>query len=65
MKDSVELCITRINGERVYPPSRTCLVCGCLETPKAPTVNMERAWLCKKCKSALLKVVEKESGGTE
>lgn len=42
-------------------PTRRCLVCDCLENPKATTVRTESDWLCKRCKSVLLKVIERES----
>lgn len=41
-------------------PTRRCLVCDCLENPKATAVKKESAWMCNKCKSALLKVIQSE-----
>ena len=38
--------------------SRKCLVCDGLENPEASIVDTATAWLCPRCKAALLKVVE-------
>ena len=44
------------------PPSRMCLVCGELERKlegkKAIVVRTSDAWLCDRCRSALLKLVK-------
>lgn len=57
----------RYEGTVIFPdralwenPTRACLVCGCLEDPSAMVVRFEIAWLCNRCKSALLKVAESE-----
>ena len=47
----------------ISEPTRRCLVCECLEHPDAPCVSPNKAWLCSKCKAALLKVVESEDAG--
>lgn len=49
----------------VSRPTRACLVCDRRENPKADTVIADAAWLCDKCKSALLKVVEREGANDE
>lgn len=50
----------------VAEPTRVCLVCECKEHPLANFVYKDKAWLCDKCRAALLKVVEEiEKGDTE
>lgn len=39
-------------------PSRVCLVCGKLEKEEAKVVFTGDAWLCGRCKSTLLKLIE-------
>ena len=39
-------------------PSRVCLVCEKLEIEGANLVYADGAWLCDKCKKALLKLVK-------
>ena len=47
------------NGYDCYRiPTRMCLVCECKEDPSSDVVNTTAAWLCDKCRAALLKVVE-------
>ena len=50
---------TIINRSNNWPTCR-CLVCERLKNPKASIVNLDTAWLCDKCRAALLKVVESE-----
>jgi hypothetical protein len=50
-----------VNKPIVFPPTRRCLICECRENPKAEIVDAGKAWLCERCKEALIKVVEKES----
>lgn len=50
-----------VNKPRVFPPTRQCLICKCRENPKAEIVDVDKAWICKRCNEALIKVVEKES----
>jgi hypothetical protein len=40
------------------PPTRACLVCECKENSKSNLVFADKAWLCDKCRAALIKVVE-------
>lgn len=50
----------------ISQPTRMCLVCERMEEPLAKAVCTDKAWLCDKCKAALLKVVEEtEKGGAE
>lgn len=42
------------------PPSKICLICNCKEFPKATILRTDFAWLCNRCRNALLKVVESE-----
>ena len=41
-------------------PSARCLVCAALEYEKAEYVNLMIPYLCDRCRSALIKVVESE-----
>lgn len=41
-------------------PSARCLVCTALEYEKVERVDLMRPYLCDRCRSALLKVVESE-----
>lgn len=50
-----------VNRPHIYPPTRQCLICKCRENPKAEIVDVGKAWICKRCNEALIKVVEKES----
>lgn len=51
------------NGNIVYEmPSRQCLVCECMENPKATIINEGEAWLCPECKSRLLALIHKGEG---
>jgi hypothetical protein len=50
-----------VNRPHIYPPTRKCLICDIRENPKAEIVDVGKAWLCERCKEALIKVVEKES----
>lgn len=42
-------------------PSPRCLVCDCLEYPRADTVDLSRAWLCYNCKTILQKIVQEKT----
>lgn len=42
------------------PPSKICLICNCTEFPKAKIFRTDVAWICDRCRNALLKVVERE-----
>ena len=48
-----------VNRPHIYPPTCKCLICDKRQNPKAEIVDVGKAWLCKKCKAALLKVVER------
>lgn len=39
-------------------PSRACLVCGKTEKENARIVYSDGAWLCDRCRSTLLKLIE-------
>ena len=41
-------------------PSARCLVCAALEYEKVEYVDLMRPYLCDRCRSALIKVVESE-----
>lgn len=41
-------------------PSKICLICNCTEFPEATIWRTDVAWLCDRCRNALLKVVESE-----
>ena len=49
----------------ISEPTRICLVCERKEEPLANAVYTDKAWLCGKCKAALLKVVEETEKGSE
>lgn len=56
--------ITIDTSNDVVAPTRVCLVCECKENPLTNVVYTGKAWLCDKCRAALLKVVkETEKGG--
>ena len=40
------------------PPSRACLVCERLERKDANLVYTDGAWLCDRCRSTLLKLID-------
>jgi hypothetical protein len=42
------------------PPSKICLICNRKELPKSIILRTDVAWLCDRCRNALLKVVESE-----
>ena len=45
-------------------PTRECLVCQRKEDPTSCIVYTDKAWLCDKCRAALIKIVkETEKGG--
>jgi hypothetical protein len=48
-----------VNRPHIYPPTCKCLICDKRQNPKAEIVDVGKAWLCEKCKAALLKVVER------
>ena len=54
-----------VNGIFLVPqthsePSARCLVCASLKYEKAEYVDLMRPYLCDRCRSALLKIVESE-----
>lgn len=44
-------------------PTRICLVCGKLEREEATVANAGAAWLCDRCKNALLKLIKENEDG--
>ena len=42
------------------PPSRVCLVCEKTEKENARVIYDKGAWLCDRCRSALLKLIAEE-----
>ena len=46
-------------------PTRRCLVCQCKENPNSVVVYEGAAWLCDKCRAALLNVVERSNENAE
>ena len=59
----MNITVDAIRRER--PPTQACLVCGCKENPTSDIVFTDKAWLCDKCRAALLKVVEETEKGGE
>lgn len=41
-------------------PSRQCLICECMEYPKAPIIDCSQVWLCYTCKTVLQKIVKEK-----
>ena len=50
-----------VTNKELHLPTKTCLVCGCLENPLAKVAYNDSAWLCDKCRAALLSVVERSN----
>lgn len=46
-------------------PSKICLICNCKEFSKSIILRTDVAWLCDRCRNALLKVVESEVANNE
>ena len=46
--------------DTIHTATRECLVCKCFENPMSKAVDADRIWLCERCRTALLKVVESE-----
>lgn len=51
-----KIFVAQIHSE----PSAVCLVCGALQFEKAEYANRMIPYLCDRCRSALLKLVERE-----
>lgn len=58
--ESAPIGVCRCVRTTIERPSKICLICNCKEIPKATILRTDVAWLCDRCRNALLKVVESE-----
>ena len=42
------------------PPTRRCMICECVENPKAEIVDIGQPWLCDNCKTILQKIIKEK-----
>ena len=54
-----------VTNKELHLPTKACLVCGCFENPLAKVAYSDKAWLCDRCRSALLNVVERSNENAE
>lgn len=58
--ESAPIGVCRCVRTTIELPSKMCLICNRKEFPEAVASRTDVAWLCDRCRNALLKVVESE-----